>query len=259
MTLEIGRTGLYILLGTQGADRVWSGETWLDDVIQDAGDLVLPESEEPLIRALSDADGRAMLGVPADLIVENWDPAKVQERNLPYLQWALNTNLWDDAWPLAQKRAWLAAQWEFKARRGTKRAMTMALDQFGFDLVQVVAPPQGFYAAEFEADPDPMTGSHWSYSDVDRVGSPSKTAYVLVDLHLTEPGQSCYVDVDSFVDVAFALETDTSAVEKARLALLAAKSLRDTVLLSTETRRALQARDPISATTEAGDWVAYPL
>jgi phage tail P2-like protein len=111
------------------------------------GEAVLYRSATGLEKAWADVDVHRLLDIRAELVAENWDPWKVQAKNLPFLAYAMGVTLWDDAWDEQAKRYWIAVQWEFKARRGTERAYQMALEQFGFKLRQVVTPPQGFYAS----------------------------------------------------------------------------------------------------------------
>src|SRR5689334_127634 len=104
------------------------------------GQDVLYRSATGLEKAWADVDARRLLDIQAELIRDNWGPFKVQARNIPFLAYAMGVTLWDDDWDELSKRRWIALQWEFKARRGTERGFRMALEQFGFKLLQVVTP-----------------------------------------------------------------------------------------------------------------------
>jgi phage tail P2-like protein len=116
-------------------------------VIERPGTAVLYREATPLERALADSDAEALLSINTRLIQWNWEPYKVQARNLNHLGFAYGVTLWEDEWSEDDKRQWVADQWEFKARIGTRRALDMALGINGFTLNQVVAPPQAFYAS----------------------------------------------------------------------------------------------------------------
>jgi len=116
------------------------------------GSQLLYPAAAALEQALADVEGEHLLGINAELVIENWDPWKVLPRNLPYLAWAMGVTLWDEDWSEEKKRSWVAAQWEFKARRGTLRAFEMALDVMSepgreLGLIQVVTQPQGMHLA----------------------------------------------------------------------------------------------------------------
>jgi hypothetical protein len=195
------------------------------------GDLILADSEEPLIRAMSDIEAEGMLAVRAELILENWDPALTQLRNLPYLRWALDVSLWDETWTEASQRAWVAQSWEFKARRGTERGLRMALTQFGYDLVGLVTPPQGFYlTADVDPNEHPSNVFHGSYLGVDRIGFYAYSAFALINLHL--PKQYGFFVGHGIVEVSFINEDDLSHANRARRAVIAAKALRDDIFVS---------------------------
>lgn len=111
------------------------------------GPQVLYTNATGLEKALADIDVKRLIQIRAELIRDNWDPFKAQVQNLPFLAFAMGVSLWDDTWSEGVKRSWVANQWEFKARRGTKRGIKMALALWGFELLQALTPPQGFYAS----------------------------------------------------------------------------------------------------------------
>jgi phage tail P2-like protein len=100
-----------------------------------------------LEKALVDVDGYRLSAIPAQLIVENIDPWKVQTRNLPHLAWSLGVTLWEASWSEDWKRQWLAWQGDFMSSVGTLKAIKMALAPNAYQVVDVVRPPAGFYAS----------------------------------------------------------------------------------------------------------------
>jgi len=108
--------------------------------------------------ALADTDADRLQAIQAELIDDNYDPYRVQTRNLLFLAFAQGVTLWDDDWPEATKRAWIAIQWRFKAMVGTETAFRIALGLWGYTLEDVVTPPQGFYAGR---DLTPEERSAW--------------------------------------------------------------------------------------------------
>jgi phage tail P2-like protein len=119
------------------------------------GSAVLYKAATGLERAMADADCERILATDAEQIISVWDPYKIASHNLPYLAWAMGVLLWEQEWEDHTKREWTARQWEWKAIRGTEAGIDMALDFMGrdfvgtggYELVQALVPPAGFYAA----------------------------------------------------------------------------------------------------------------
>ena len=111
------------------------------------GSAVIESGASVLEKIIADIEAEELLRIDAELIEANWDPYRVEARNLLFLAFAMGVQLWDDDWPEEIKRAWLASQWQFKALRGTETAIRMALGLWGYTLEQVITPPQGFYAS----------------------------------------------------------------------------------------------------------------
>jgi len=117
------------------------------------GSKLIYQSATGLERAMADVDVHKLLSINAELIIDTWDPWRTTAQNLPYLAWALGVSLWDDAWPEAVQRRWVADQWKFKAARGTVVAIEMALEVMSYPvnpggdlkLLQYVTPPQGLF------------------------------------------------------------------------------------------------------------------
>lgn len=122
--------------------------------IDHPGAEIMMPNATGLEKALADVDAERIMRIYAELIIEQWRPWSISITNLPFLAWAMGVNFWCDDWLEHTKREWTARQWEFKSLRGTDAGLEMALDfagrdftQGGYELLQVLAPPQGFYAS----------------------------------------------------------------------------------------------------------------
>lgn len=112
------------------------------------GSQLLYRSSTPLEKSMADIDSTHLFGINAELIIENWDPYKVQTRNIPFLAFGMGVTLWEDEyWSEGTKRSWIAGQWKYKSLRGTIAGIRMALDASGYELKKYLNPPQGFYAS----------------------------------------------------------------------------------------------------------------
>lgn len=100
----------------------------------------------------------------------------------------------------------------------------------------------------------PMTAGA-SFLGVDRLGMEPYTAELLIDLHEKAELDGFFLG-QVFLGEAFAVPQDNRAQDNALRAVMAAKALRDTVLVSFAPRRPLEFSDPIWPDTKAGDWVA---
>ena len=99
----------------------------------------------------------------------------------------------------------------------------------------------------------PMTEGA-SFLGVDRFGIDANTAELMIDLHEKAEPDGIFLG-QAFLGEAFAIPQDLTAQDNALRAVVAAKALRDTVLVSFAPRRPLQFSDPIGPDTKAGDWV----
>ena len=124
--------------------------------ISSPGAQVLHPAATGLEKALADVDSNRLIRIADWIIGDQWDPYLISLNNLPYLAWAMGVNLWeDDYWSQGTKRDWVARQWLFKSLRGTPAGLRMALAQSGYEITDMVRPPQGFHAA-----PD-LTKEQW--------------------------------------------------------------------------------------------------
>lgn len=133
------------------------------DVKNYFGNQVLYRASSGMERAAADVDADQMLGnklalseLQAELIIDTWNAYHTIYRNLPFLAWAYDVDLWEDGWSEATQREWVDRQWEFKTKRGTIAAIRMALDfagrgfvrdAGGYELIQYVTPPQDFFVS----------------------------------------------------------------------------------------------------------------
>jgi phage tail P2-like protein len=220
------------------------------------GTQVLYQNAEGGERAMADVDIQRLLSIRAELIIENWNPQLVQTKNIPFLAFSLGVTLWEpDYWTEAIQRQWLADQWEFKARRGTKRGEKMALEINGFDLVQEVTPPQGYFLNDDTGSVGTVDFLTSSFIGIDRVGFPPFTVYSLVDLNATTLGFTGFFIDASFVEVDFIDNDDLSHVERGNRAIGAAKALRDENFSDYAPLRQLTASDVLIPSMNVGDWV----
>lgn len=133
------------------------------DVKDYFGNKLIYRAASGLEKAMVDVGSFMLLGnklersqLEAELIVKNWRPYETQLRNLPFLAWAYDVDLWEDGWSEATQREWVARQWEFKTKRGSIDAIRMALDfagrgfvtrSGGYYLINYVTPPQDFWVS----------------------------------------------------------------------------------------------------------------
>lgn len=125
--------------------------------------LILYRASTGLEKALVDVGGGRLILIDAEAVRSMWDPWTISPENLPTLAWAMQAQLWEDSWPDHTKREWIADQWLYQSLRGTRRGVEMALKVMGrdftggYDLLDVMTAPQGFYAA-----PD-LTKEEWDH------------------------------------------------------------------------------------------------
>ena len=120
------------------------------------GGQLIDDPITSFIRSAADLQAGHLLDINAELIIDTWDPYATFHRNLPFLAWAYDTNLWETGWSEETQREWVSRQHEFKSIRGTIAAIEMALDFVGRDFVgyggyllkQYMTPPQGFFFSQ---------------------------------------------------------------------------------------------------------------
>jgi phage tail P2-like protein len=158
------------------------------------GSQLLDSNASGMEKAMAEVEAGRLLDINAELIIDTWDPYATFLRNLPFLAWARDVDLWEAEWSEDTKRAWVAAQFQFKSVRGSIGGIEMALDYMGRDftpagyqLRQHLTPPQYFFVA-----PDLTTEEYNAWISL----MPEVRIYVGND-----PGTA---DADLFVDDGFA-------------------------------------------------------
>lgn len=113
---------------------------------------LLYRQASPLEKSMIDVDAPRQTNIPAEIIIDTWDPYRCPLVLLPYLAWAMGVTFWNDDWSETTKRAWVAIQWEFKSLRGTDPAIYMAVDfagrdvtPYGYAVRKIITAPQGQY------------------------------------------------------------------------------------------------------------------
>lgn len=113
--------------------------------VENVGSKLLFQDSSGLERAWADVTIDGIIRIPDWVITDQWDPYLISENNLPYLAWGMGVNLWEDVWSVGVKREWVAAQWLYKSMRGAPAAYRMALGLSGYEITDMVRPPQGFF------------------------------------------------------------------------------------------------------------------
>lgn len=122
-------------------------------VIERPGSKVLYPAATGLEKAMADVDSERVIRIPDWKIQDMWDAYEIDLENLPILAWGMQARMWEDGWTESTKREWTAEQWKFQALRGTRAGIEMALKFMGrdftggYDLLEVLTAPQGFYAS----------------------------------------------------------------------------------------------------------------
>lgn len=135
----------------QPVTQVTSGAGGISLIAPDVGSQLMVDPSG-LEAAIADTDATRLMKINAELIKAIWDPFSCPAALLPYLAWAMGVTFWNDQWSDQTKRQWIAQQWQFKAIRGTKAAVEMAVDfagrdvtPFGYKVTRVIRQPQKFF------------------------------------------------------------------------------------------------------------------
>ncbi len=110
-------------------------------------DLVtlLPPNHTPFEEALSLSVADA-LDIPVDLplLVR---PYEIPAPLLPWLAWGVSVDLWKDDWPEEKKRAAVARSIPWHKIKGTRAAMTEAIEFMGGEALRYIVPPNTPFAS----------------------------------------------------------------------------------------------------------------
>jgi phage tail P2-like protein len=138
-------------------DTIATSDVFTCDVVRREidtfGSQLLDQNAEGMEKAMAELEAGVLLDIEAELIIDVWDPWATFHRNLPFLAWSYDVDLWEEGWSEYTQRAWVDVQDEFKRTRGTLGAIAMALDFAGRDFVgpnsyeikQAMTPPQGMF------------------------------------------------------------------------------------------------------------------
>jgi phage tail P2-like protein len=88
---------------------------------------------------------------------------------LPWLAYEESADLWDQDWPEAEKRSWIAAQWNIHRKKGTIGAMTAAQAALGYGVRVREWFETGGAPATFRLDVDLFSRPSWEASDFARI------------------------------------------------------------------------------------------
>ena len=124
-----------------------------------AGKDILYRAATGLEQAMAQVEADRLIGTQAEWVSLTWDPYSCPSELLPYLAWEMGVNFWNNEWSETTKRAWIAAQWQFKALRGTADGIIMAVDfagrdvsPFGYSVRKIITRPQQLFTG-----PSPTT------------------------------------------------------------------------------------------------------
>lgn len=125
-----------------------------DGVIMTGLPSILPSNATKLELTLEQLSARiGSLPLPhADL----WNPSKCPAKYLPWLAWALSVDEWDPLWTEAQKRAVIRNSVPVHIRKGTRKAVELALAAIDVDATIIE-----WWEAEALAGAEPKTFEIW--------------------------------------------------------------------------------------------------
>ena len=154
---EVNVTRDVVLSRTEFSDEIASEDGFTAEVVRREidtfGSQLLDQNAEGMEKAMAELEAGVLLDIPAELIIDVWDAWNTFHRNLPFLAWSYDVDLWEEGWTEYTQRAWVDYQHEFKRTRGTLGAIAAALDFAGRDFVgpnsyeikQAMVPPQGMF------------------------------------------------------------------------------------------------------------------
>lgn len=87
----------------------------------------LPSSSSRFQFALAGVDAARLAVLDPELLTSLWNPATCPANLLPFLAWALSVDVWDPTWPIATKRAVVAAAPVVHRMKGTRAAVERTL------------------------------------------------------------------------------------------------------------------------------------
>lgn len=170
---------------------------------------LLPPNATPQERALDLATAR--VGNVPVMARDMWNPQTCPEALLPWLAWALAVDEWDGNWPVATKRAVIAASAAIHRKKGTPASIKAALAAAGYPGATILEGAGAWKldgsrtlnGGSYLGDSD---GTKWAYYTV-RLAQPianSQVDQVKRILANTAPAR-CYLEALDFTKAAFIL------------------------------------------------------
>lgn len=109
--------------------------------------LLPKDSSDPWEYAIEEASGERWKNVDADLIRRFKDPWPCPEHLLNFLAFERSVDIWDETWPVWKKRSVIASAPADHRIKGTEAGTRRYVEIADGELLQVVTPPEGFFAA----------------------------------------------------------------------------------------------------------------
>lgn len=103
------------------------------DAVADIAVSLLPNSADPVEKAIFAAELARFALVDPTVIVRIWNPQTCPAELLPFLAQAVSVDVWSQDWPEAQKRRVIAASPAVHRLKGTLGAVRRALAAFDMD------------------------------------------------------------------------------------------------------------------------------
>jgi len=109
---------------------------------------LLPPNATPFETALSvAAHPNQVTQDGIDVIRQQWNPATIPAKFLPWLAWALDVPIWDSKWPDEKKRRVIADSFNMHRLRGTLPGFQAILKWLDSKVIHTVTPPAAFFAS----------------------------------------------------------------------------------------------------------------
>ena len=110
---------------------------------------LLPPNATPLERAVAMLAEETIAGLPVPLN-RLWSPWDCTELELAILAWSLSIDDWDASWPIAIRRARVAAAIDVQRTKGSLRSLNTVVNAFGGSLKLREWPETGGVPHTFE-------------------------------------------------------------------------------------------------------------
>lgn len=108
---------------------------------------ILPSNSTAWERAVEQVSAERWVDLDVDVIRGARDPWTCPEHLLPQLAYQRSVDVWNENWPEWKKRSAIAAAPEDHRLKGTEAGVRRYVTHADAELLQVVTPPEGFFAA----------------------------------------------------------------------------------------------------------------